>query len=103
MYLEKQGKKEVEEFLEGLGMKNFKWYTLVNNWGVTYDDGAKQFDSRFLENLYGARPMVFKTTYSMKEEFSFVTIGGRMREKTDKLVEEIDSYLNKVVSEKGVK
>jgi len=103
MYLGNEEKKKIEEYLASKGMKNFKWYTLVNNWGVTYDDGAKQFDSRFLENLYGARPMVFKTTYSMKEEFSFVTIGGRMREKTDKLVEEIDLYLNKVVSKKGVK
>lgn len=100
MYLGKEGEKKAEEFLEGLGMSNFKWYSLVNNWGVTYESEYFIFDSRFLENVYGARPMVFETTYRSKDNEQLTE---QRKEDMKSICNSIDKKLNSIVSEKGVK
>lgn len=99
MYLRESGEKKVEEFLEGLGMSNFKWYTLVNNWGVTYESEYFIFDSRFLENVYGASPKVFETTYRSKDNEQ---LSEKRKEDMKLICKSIDEKLNSIVSEKGV-
>lgn len=100
MYLGKEGEKKAEEFLEGLGMSNFAWYSLVNNWGVTYESERFIFDSRFYEKVYGASPMVFGTTYSLKDK---VQLSDEAKEDMKSVCRSIDEKLNSIVSEKGVK
>lgn len=102
MYLGKEGKKKIEEYLASKRMRNFEWYTLVNNWGVTYDDGIIVYDSRFLENVYGARPMVFETRFSISPTLKHIELTEKTKIALKNTCKEIDSYLNKVVSEKGV-
>ena len=49
----RENEKHVLNVLKSNGAENIKGYTLVNNWGFTFEVSGVKYDARFWANCYG--------------------------------------------------
>lgn len=82
----------VKGFLMGLGIKT-TGYTLINNYGITFEYKGHKFDMRYWANCYGTALNLWKIRNYI------ITIDITLQNFTDLL----DAYIEKYLSDKEVK